>query len=120
MKLLVVATLVVTLSLVSGELLQMLKLLNDSDSFRYLSDEEKIFLVEVVAAAEACKLTPLVNVVGMDAITRLIIHLPGDNEYYGNLYVTDHLSKEERGTCIVDATAPPPPTTPSGGVVVGR
>eukprot|EP00916_Digyalum_oweni_P022992 GHVL01038156.1.p1 GENE.GHVL01038156.1~~GHVL01038156.1.p1 ORF type:complete len:116 (+),score=15.22 GHVL01038156.1:76-423(+) len=108
-------TLLVSLTVVGGELLQVLHMLHQSHVFQYLDADEQVRLTEIVAAAEACKLTALAADLGKDMITSLIVHLPGQAETAATKYIMDHIKSEETGTCVVEVTAPPPQTTRKHG-----
>merc|ERR1711872_221007 len=88
-------------AMVSGELLAMLRKLQQHDGFNDLSVHDQIFLTDLIAAAETCKLTEMANVVGRDEIVRVISHVNGDEHDMIQTYLTNHKQSEANGTCTI-------------------
>jgi len=108
MKLFVGLGLMLTIGMVAGDLLTALYFLHRGDAFHYLTSEEQVFLVEVVAAAEDCKLSNVLQYTGEDKLHALLAHMPNVQEGYMATYVKNHLTSESDGSCIADATYFPP------------
>ncbi|KAK7095442.1 uncharacterized protein [Littorina saxatilis] len=95
---------------VTGELLTVLKRLHSSDALNFLTPEEQVMLVELIAAAEVCRLHAYERGQDRDAILALTAHLPDTEEGLVRAYLENHLRLEERGLCIPNSGSAKPTT----------